>query len=111
MSNENEEQFNVHQRSLHNVVFRSMKRAHDMFLHNYEVYPENLNKAYVFFIFTNFFIFSERIWRNTKIKSDFLNTIKAVETAKKKKIDDVLKLPKPIQNNIESSGNESKFII
>lgn len=47
---ENDEQLNIHQKSLYNIVFRSMKRAHDMFLHNYEIYPENLEKAYFFFI-------------------------------------------------------------
>lgn len=51
MLNETEEQLNAHQRSLHNVVFRSMKRAHDMFLYNYEVYPENSKKSYIFYCY------------------------------------------------------------
>ena len=33
------------EKALHNYVFRSMKRAHDMFLHDYETFPENDEKA------------------------------------------------------------------
>jgi hypothetical protein len=34
------------EKALHNYVFRSMKRAHDMFLYDYDTYPENDEKAY-----------------------------------------------------------------
>uniref|UniRef100_A0A183BWA5 Pleiotropic regulator 1 n=1 Tax=Globodera pallida TaxID=36090 RepID=A0A183BWA5_GLOPA len=68
-------------KALHNYVFRSMKRAHDMFLHDYEKFPENDEKA-------------ERIWRNTKVRSDFRHVMNAVEDAKKRKAEEVLRLPK-----------------
>lgn len=46
-SSTTQEPLNAHQRNLHNYVFRSMKRSHDMFLHNYEVFPEIDVKALV----------------------------------------------------------------
>jgi hypothetical protein len=43
----NKEQLTAKEKALHNYVFRSMKRAHDMFLHDYDLFPENSEKAYV----------------------------------------------------------------
>lgn len=31
---------NAQQINQYNLVFRSMKRSHDMFLHNYEIFPD-----------------------------------------------------------------------
>ena len=69
------------EKALHNYVFRSMKRTNDMFLHNYDVMPENDEKA-------------EKIWRNTKIRSSYSHVINAVEEAKRRKTDEILRLPK-----------------
>lgn len=44
--------------------------------------------------------FREKIWKNTKLKSDFPTVLNAVAEAKQKKIDDVLRLPKNNQNSI-----------
>lgn len=40
-----QEPLNEKMKSLHNYVFRSMKRSHDMFLNNYEIFPEIDPKA------------------------------------------------------------------
>ncbi|KAF7640344.1 hypothetical protein Mgra_00000165 [Meloidogyne graminicola] len=58
-----------------------MKRAHDMFLFDDDTFPENSEK-------------DEKIWRNTKIRSCFSHVIKAVEESKRRKADELLRLPK-----------------
>lgn len=59
-TDDQQQQLNEKQRSLHNAVFRSMKRSHDLFLYDYEIYPENNEKAYGFLfikkIFLNFLV-------------------------------------------------------
>jgi len=83
------------QRALHNYVFRSMKRARDIFYHDYESTPEGDEKA-------------EKIWRDVKIKSDFGHVKKAVEDAKRRKAEDVLRLPKNNEEGIAITiGNEN----
>jgi hypothetical protein len=39
------EPLSAKEKALHNYVFRSMKRSHDMFLHDYDTFPENDEKA------------------------------------------------------------------
>ena len=40
-----QEPLSATEKALHNYVFRSMKRAHDMFLYDYDALPENDEKA------------------------------------------------------------------
>lgn len=94
-----QEPLSATEKALHNYVFRSMKRSHDMFLHDYDAFPENDEKA-------------EKIWRNTKIRSNFSHVIKAVEEAKRRKTEEVLRLPKSDRDAIASAvANESKQIL
>uniref|UniRef100_A0A915P7V2 Pleiotropic regulator 1 n=1 Tax=Meloidogyne floridensis TaxID=298350 RepID=A0A915P7V2_9BILA len=86
-SSSNKEQLSAKEKALHNYVFRSMKRAHDMFLYDYDVFPENSEKA-------------EKIWRNTKIRSSFSHVIKAVEETKRRRAEEVLRLPKSNKEGI-----------
>jgi len=52
--------------------------------------------------------FREKIWRSTKIRSDFTHVIKAVEDAKQRRAEEMLNLPKSNQDGIAAVvGNES----
>ena len=42
------ERLTPQQKALHNYVFRSMKRARDIFINDYENFPEISDKAYVY---------------------------------------------------------------
>jgi hypothetical protein len=56
--------------------------------------------------------FSEKIWRNTKIRSRFSHVIKAVEEAKKRKTDKLLRLPKSNREGIAAVvASESGFFL
>ena len=54
--------------------------------------------------------FSEKIWRNTKIRSSFSHVIKAVEENKRRRAEEVLRLPKSNKEGIAAVvANESLF--
>lgn len=71
----------VQQKALLNLVFRSMKRTNDLFFHDYATLPELDPKA-------------TQLWKGVKTKTEYSAVLKHVEEAKRKKEDEMLKLPK-----------------
>ncbi|VDN02585.1 unnamed protein product [Thelazia callipaeda] len=68
------------QKALLNLVFRSMKRTHDLFCHDYGTSPELEIKA-------------DDLWRSVKLKSEYGSVMEEVSEVKKKKEEELLKLP------------------
>uniref|UniRef100_A0A0R3RWJ2 Pleiotropic regulator 1 n=1 Tax=Elaeophora elaphi TaxID=1147741 RepID=A0A0R3RWJ2_9BILA len=82
------------QKALLNLVFRSMKRTHDLFYHDYGTLPELNSEA-------------DDLWRAVKLKSEYGSVMKEVSEAKRKKEEELLKLPMNPANVIGTSGESS----
>ncbi|KHN79473.1 Pleiotropic regulator 1 [Toxocara canis] len=75
------------QKQLLNLVFRSMKRTHDFFFHDYAIPPEPDTKA-------------DELWRSTKVRSEYGSVLKQVQDAKRRREEELLNLPKNASNGI-----------
>uniref|UniRef100_F1L344 Pleiotropic regulator 1 n=1 Tax=Ascaris suum TaxID=6253 RepID=F1L344_ASCSU len=73
------------QKQLLNLVFRSMKRTHDFFFHDYATPPEPDTKA-------------DELWRAVKVRTEYGSVLKQVQEAKRRKEDELLNLPKNMTN-------------
>ncbi|VDK37414.1 unnamed protein product [Gongylonema pulchrum] len=82
------------QKALLNLVFRSMKRTHDMFYHDYGTLPELDPKA-------------DNLWRAVKLRSEYGDVLKEVNEAKRKKEEELLKLPSKTAINVPSSAGDN----
>ncbi|KAI6184153.1 WD domain, G-beta repeat protein [Aphelenchoides bicaudatus] len=80
-------------RALYNSVFRSMKRAHDMFAHDRDKFIETESNA-------------DKIWKAAKTRSDYGHVLNAAKEAKRKKAQQTLNLPENQRSGIETVVNK-----
>ncbi|VDO78967.1 unnamed protein product [Soboliphyme baturini] len=80
----------VQRHSVHTLVFRSLKRTHDMFLCNQGSLPANDKKAI-------------ELQKKVKIRSEYGKVMEAAEAAKKRKEQELLPLPLPLKSTDSSN--------
>ncbi|VDK21645.1 unnamed protein product [Anisakis simplex] len=89
-----------HQKQLLNLVFRSMKRTHDFFFHDYHnAYPTDPK--------------ADELWRSVKVKCEFGDVLNHVQDEKRRKEDEILNLPKNETNGgsvlLSTPSNQNGF--